>query len=207
MASLTDTELAAELDAAGFPVTADEAFKLAAYLRLLERWNRVHNLTAIRDTAEIVERHLAESLALEPFIVGDRVADIGSGGGLPGIPLAIRRPDIRFVLIESRRKRVSFLRHVAASIGLPNVAVAHGRAEELGLGTFTSVLARAVAEPRKLLAVAEPLVARDGRFIVLTSQTKGDEILELAQGFRSIAAARHGPAARSRIVVLERRLS
>jgi len=167
----------------------------------------VHNLTGTRDRAELIDRHLVESLALRSFIAGPDAADIGSGGGLPGVPLAIALPDISFTLIESRRKRVSFLRHVAALLPLPNVQVAHGRAEMLDLKPFATVLARAVAPPAELLAIASPLVAPGGRLVLLTGADKGREIVALAQDYRQLEARPDVAELKSRIVVLERKLS
>jgi 16S rRNA (guanine527-N7)-methyltransferase len=167
----------------------------------------VHNLTGTRDRAELIDRHLVESLALKHFIVGTSAADIGSGGGLPGVPLAIALPDVSFTLIESRRKRVSFLRHVASSLPLPNVRISHGRAESLDLTPFSTVLARAVAAPAELLAIALPLVAPGGRLVLLTSADRGREIVAGAPDFTQIAASSDLPELKSRIVVLERTLS
>jgi 16S rRNA (guanine527-N7)-methyltransferase len=206
-APLTGTGIAARLRDRGFEPGADEAAALAAYLNLLEHWNRVHNLTGVRDRAELVDRHLVESLALEPFVVGARVADIGSGAGLPGIPLAIRLPEISFTLIESRRKRASFLRQVAATLGLANVSVSHGRAEQLSLRPFTTVLARAVASPAGLLSVVTPLVEPGGRLVLLTGGEPGSRVVALATGYRQIETGPPVPGLKSRIVVLERKLS
>jgi len=187
----------------GFPIDSATARTLTRFLDLLEQWNRTHNLTGIHDRDEMIDRHLVESLALEPFIAGPTAADIGSGAGLPGIPLAIRLPDIRFTLIESRRKRVSFLRHVAATLKLSNVAVAHGRVEELELPLFQTVLARAVAPPAELLALAVPLLAPGGRLVLLTSETRRAELIGLAQGFTVVDAEPAVAALRHRILVLQ----
>lgn len=201
------SEVARRLDAQQLTVSAGEAAQLAAFVGLLEHWNRVHNLTGIRDRGELIERHLVESLALAPLLAGPRIADIGSGGGLPGLPLAIVRPGMAFTLIESRRKRVSFLRHAAATLPLANVAVAHGRAEALELGTFNTVLARAVAPPAELLALATPLVLPGGRLVLLTGAAKGLEITALAEaaGYRRLGT--EATALKSVIVALERPLS
>jgi 16S rRNA (guanine527-N7)-methyltransferase len=204
---LKGAAIAARLHERGIEVGAAQAEKLAAFLNLLEQWNRVHNLTGTRGRTELVDRHLVESLALQSSIRGPDVADIGSGGGLPGIPLAICRPELGFTLIESRRKRVSFLRHVAAQVGLGNVTVAHGRAEALDLPEFATVLARAVAPPAELLALAAPLVAPAGRFVVLTSADKARDIVRLAQGWRSVASGDVPAGLPSVVVVLERLLS
>jgi 16S rRNA (guanine527-N7)-methyltransferase len=179
-----------------------EARALATFLNLLEHWNRVHNLTGIRGRAELIERHLAESLALDPHLYGPRVADVGTGAGLPGLPLAIHRPDLNFTLIESRRKRVNFLRHVVATLKLENAAVEHARAETLILPPFDTVLARAVAPPAELLEVTRRLIAPGGRLVVLTAGSRGREIVALAGDFAARMVVPPGLA--STIVVLER---
>jgi 16S rRNA (guanine527-N7)-methyltransferase len=199
-------EVARRLGANALPVAVAEAEQLAAFVNLLEHWNRVHNLTGIRDRDLLIDRHLVESLALKALIAGDTVADIGSGGGLPGLPLAIVLPSCRFTLIESRRKRASFLRHAAATLALTNVEVAHSRAEALSPRQFATVLARAVAPPAELLEIATPLVAPGGRLVLLTGEDKAREIVALAEGFAPIAPPRGLPALKSRIVALERRL-
>ncbi len=199
-------EVARRLRSRTLRVSPAEGRQLAAFVELLLHWNRVHNLTGIRDRDELLDRHLVESLALEGLIEGETVADIGSGGGLPGIPLAIVRPEARFTLIESRRKRASFLRHAAATLALANVEVAHSRAEELGLRQFATVLARAVAPPRELLEIATPLVAPGGRLVLLTGADKAREIVALAEGFAPLPAQAGPPGLKSTIVALARKL-
>jgi 16S rRNA (guanine527-N7)-methyltransferase len=206
LARLTAETVALRLEAKQVSVGRREAEALAAYLNMLEQWNRVHNLTGIRDRIELIDRHLLESLALAPFVVGPTVADVGSGGGLPGVPLAIVLPQAAFTLIESRRKRVSFLRHVATRLQLANVSVAHARAEDVTTGPFATVMARAVAPPPELLAVAGPLVAPQGRLVLLTGEDKGREITALADNFSSVAIEPRVPDMKSHIVVLERKL-
>jgi len=175
------TERLAEVGLALDPGAAEA---LATFLGEILRWNRVHNLTAITDPEAMIRRHAIESLALRPLLRGHRIADVGSGAGVPGIPLAIAEPDRHFTLIESRGKRAAFLRHVQGLLGLVNVAVEHRRVEEMNdAGTFDTLLARAVALPDELLrltahlfgpatvmlaptgelAAAEPLQA-DGQF-------------------------------------------
>jgi 16S rRNA (guanine527-N7)-methyltransferase len=195
---LSPAELARRLAAGGIEV---------GYLQLLEQWNRVHNLTGIRDRDELIDRHLVESLSLAPYVRGPSVADIGSGAGLPGLPLAIDLPTFNFTLIESRRKRVSFLRQVGASLGIENLAVAHGRVESLALPRFATVLARAVAPPRSLLEWVAPLLAPGGRLVMLTGADKGAEILERALDYRAVPVESSPQRLKSRIIVLERKLS
>ena len=199
--------VARRLRAKALRVERADAEKLAGFIELLLRWNRVHNLTGIRDGDELLDRHLVESLALKSLIDGETVADIGSGGGLPGIPLAIVLPGCRFTLIESRRKRASFLRHAAATLPLANVEVVHSRAEELGPRQFATVLARAVAPPRELLEIATPLVAKGGRLVLLTGADRAREIVALADGFAPLPLPAGPPGLKSVIVALERKLS
>lgn len=204
--ALTATEVGAGLRAHGLTVTADQADGLARFLSLLTQWNRVYNLTGIRDASELLERHLVESLALAPLLRGTTIADVGTGAGLPGLPLAIVCRDRRFTLIESRRKRVNFLRHVAATLGLGNVTVAHSRAEDLPCpAPFATVLARAVAPPAELLAIARPLLEPQGRLLLLTSAELGRRIADLATDFKEYPVSPGtGPRIASSIVVLDR---
>ena len=201
--ALKSEDVARRLKAKQVAVSLEQAAALSAFLNLLEQWNQVHNLTGIRDRNELIDRHLVESLALKPFVVGPTVADVGSGGGLPGVPLAISMPGAGFTLIESRRKRVSFLRHAVATLGLGNVKVAHNRAEEVTAGPFATVLARAVAAPAELLAITRPLIAPGGRLVLLTGEEKGREIEALANGFARVGVDTPVPDIKSRIVVLE----
>src|SRR5690606_30249307 len=137
--------IARALDAAGRRFGPDEHARLAEYLNLLVKWNAAYNLTGIRDPDALVDRHLVESLELAPLLRGTRIADVGTGAGLPGIPLAIVAPDRHFVLIEIRAKRVRFLRHVVATLGIRNAEIAHTRVEDLRCEhAFDTVLARAV---------------------------------------------------------------
>lgn len=204
MEPLTAEGVALRIEAQALTVGLEEAATLVRFLDLLEHWNRVHNLTGIRDRSELVDRHLVESLALEPFVAGPTACDIGSGAGLPGIPLAVVLPGVAFTLIESRRKRASFLRHAKATLALDNVEVLHARAEDVTAGPFDTVLARAVAPPAELLRLAEPLVALRGRLVLLTGEAKGREILSRARDFAALPVESAVAALKSRIVVLER---
>ena len=175
-----------QLEKAGVAVSAPEAGQLAEYLALMERWNTVYNLTGIVDPDEMIRRHLVESLAFKPYLRGTRVADVGSGAGLPGIPLAITTPEIEMTLIESRGKRARFLRHVQGALNLDNVSVAHSRAENLTPGPpFDTVLARAVAAPPELLALTRHLLAREGILLVLTKANYRCEATELGEDVRA----------------------
>jgi len=192
------------LQAAGIELGPDLSEQLAAYLRLLQQWNRVFNLTGLRDARMLVERHLHESLALRPLLRGPRIADVGTGAGLPGIPLAVAEPERDFTLIESRAKRVRFLRHVAATLGLGNVTVEHVRVEDLPTAApFDTVLARAVAPPTQLLHIVRPLTAPGSILLLLTAAHLRAELEAVAHDFRALDVGAV-PLVRSAIVMLER---
>lgn len=202
------TEVARRLERAGIRLPDAQSAALARFLDLLMRWNRVYNLTGIRDLAELVDRHLIESLALRPLLQGDRVADVGTGAGLPGVPLAITERARSFTLIESRAKRVRFLRHVIGELDLANTQVAHGRAEHLRPDRpFDTVLARAVAPPAELLAICRNLTAPGSILLLLTATHLQAAFDGLAPDFvlRHVARDREtAPKLRSSIVLLER---
>src|SRR4029077_6649724 len=180
---------------------------LARFLELLMRWDRVYNLTGIRDRQELVDRHLVESLALRPLLRGERIADVGAASGLPGLPLAIVEPDRSFTLIESRAKRVRFLRQAIVELGLRNAVVAHGRAEDLrSERPFGTVLARAVAPPAELLAIVRGLTAPGSILLLLTAAHLETLFAGLAPDFepRAVELERGAPRLKSSLVLLER---
>jgi 16S rRNA (guanine527-N7)-methyltransferase len=204
-APLSPAEIGRRLAVAGLCVGDAELVALARFLDLLMRWNRVYNLTGIRDPVELVERHLLESLALRPLLRGTRIADVGTGGGLPGVPLAVTEAGRSFTLIESRAKRVRFLRHVVFELGLANTEVAHGRAEHLRIERpFDTVLARAVAPPAELLAICRHLTAPGSILLLLTATHLQEAFRGLAPDFVLRPLGSEIPALRSSIVLLER---
>jgi len=177
--------VAAELAARGLEVSAAQAAQLDAYLDLLARWSRVHNLTAVTDRGDMTQRHLAESLALRAALRGPWIADVGSGAGLPGLPLAIVEPALEFTLIESRAKRCAFLRHVTGTLGLANVAVVESRAEHLrDVGPFDTVLARAVAPLPELVGLTAHLLGPQGALLVPTKADYAAEARAIDPRFR-----------------------
>ncbi|WP_017907549.1 16S rRNA (guanine(527)-N(7))-methyltransferase RsmG, partial [Xanthomonas sp. SHU 199] len=137
---------------------------LLAYLALLTRWNRTYNLTAIRDPHEMVTRHLLDSLAMQPFAQEGALADLGTGPGLPGIPLAIARPQLRVTLVESNGKKARFLREAVRQLRLDNARVAESRAEALGeAGAYDLLTARALDTLAGIVAVGGHLLRPGGR--------------------------------------------
>ena len=203
--AVSPLDVSRRLAAVGLPVTDEASAALAKFVELLLRWNRVYNLTGIRGADEMLDRHLIESFALRALLRGARVADVGTGAGLPGVPLAIVEPDRTFTLIESRAKRVRFLRHVVAELSLGNTEVAHSRAEDLRVERpFDTVLARAVAPPAELLSICRHLTAPGSILLLLTATHLHDAFRGLAPDFVLRPTQPKGPKLRSSIVLLER---
>ncbi|HJP97368.1 MAG TPA: 16S rRNA (guanine(527)-N(7))-methyltransferase RsmG, partial [Rhodanobacteraceae bacterium] len=168
---------------------ADVRARLLAYLELLAKWNRAYNLTAVRDPLKMVSRHLLDSLAALPFLHGETLADLGSGAGVPGIPLAIVRPDLAVTLIESSGKKARFLREAARTLPLPNVTVREARVQDAA-GPYDSVTARAFASLADMLAWGGHLLAPEGRWLAMKGRIDPDEIGAVPKEFRVIAVHR-----------------
>ncbi len=159
------------------------AAKLQRYLDLLERWNRVFNLTAVPDPAEGVPRHILDSLAVLPHIRGKRILDVGSGAGLPGIPLAVALPECRVVLLDSSAKRARFLVQVRAELGLSAVAVEHTRVEHYQPGQrYDTVISRAFASTAEFVRAASGHCVPGGRIIVMKGRCQSRRPEELGDG-------------------------
>jgi 16S rRNA (guanine527-N7)-methyltransferase len=173
--------LALELDDA-------QLAKLVAHLDLLDEWNARMNLTAIRDRPSQLTKHLLDSLTVQPYLSGHRIADVGSGAGFPGIPLAIVEPGRQFALIESTGKKCRFLEHVRDTLGLANVEVVQSRAESYHPEVrFDTVLARAVGPVADLVKVAGPLVVGGGRLLALKGRYPADELAARLNGWKVAA--------------------
>jgi len=160
--------------------------KLLAYLDLLAKWNRTYNLTAVRDPADMVSRHLLDSLVVLPFVHGKNLADLGSGAGLPGVPLAIARPDLAVTLVESNGKKARFLREAIRSLPLANVTVTQARVQD-ATGAFDTITARAFASLPDMLAWAGHLLAPNGRWLALKGHADPAELGAMPDGFRIVA--------------------
>lgn len=167
-------QLGAGVAAMGLDLAPARQAQLLRYLGLLVKWNRAYNLTAVRDPAEMVSRQLLDSLSILPLVAGPRVLDVGTGAGLPGIPLAIARPDWSLTLLDSNGKKTRFVNQVRLELRLANVAVQQARVEDyrpaLGFDTITS---RAFAALDQLLVRTGHLLAPGGCWVAMKGPAEG----------------------------------
>jgi len=184
--------LAAGIATLGLDLDHAPQTRLLAYLTLLEKWNRTHNLTSIHGAQRMVSHHLLDSLAVLrhlPARAGLRLIDVGSGGGLPGIPLAIARPAWQTVLLDSSEKKCAFLRQAAAELGLGNAEVVNSRAESfLPARPFDVVIARAFSALEQFAAIATHLLAPHGRLVAMKGAYPKAEIAALPPEVHMVAA-------------------
>lgn len=174
-----DELLARGLEAIDCDLSEDQQHQLITFVELLNKWGRVYNLTAIRKKRQMVSRHLLDSLVTLPYIKGLRVLDVGSGAGLPGIPLAIARPDLEFVLLDSSSKKTRFMIQAIGELSLSNVRVEHSRIEDFQSDTlFDTVITRAFANTEKFLNLAGRMCTKDGQFILMQGESASAKLPE-----------------------------
>jgi 16S rRNA (guanine527-N7)-methyltransferase len=169
--------------------------RLAAYLELLAKWNRVHNLTAVRETDQMVVLHLLDSLSVLPHVASaKRLLDVGSGPGLPGIPIAIARPDARVTLLDSSHKKAAFLRQAKTELALDNVEVVCERVEQWRPEQrFDAVISRAFSDLPDFVEQAQHLVAPGGKMIAMKGVYPFDEIARVPATHRVQVVELHVP--------------
>lgn len=176
--SRKDSELRASLqcgvDALGIDVSIDA---LMTYLQLLDKWNHAYNLTAVREITAMVVRHILDSLAIVPWVKGDRVLDVGTGAGLPGIPLALACPKQQLVLLDSNGKKIRFLHEVKRVLGLTQVEIIQIRAESYHPKEgFDTVVSRAFSELQQMVVWTEHLVRSSGIWLAMKGRYPEDEL-------------------------------
>lgn len=175
----------------GIELTPGQAARLLAHLDLMDEWGAKMNLTAIRERPQQVTKHLLDSLAIQPWLRGQRIADVGSGAGFPGIPLAILDPGRQFTLIEATGKKCRFLEQVRDSLGLDNVTVVNARAEGYRPEQrFDTVVARAVGPVEDLVKFAGALVAGRGRLLAMKGRDPRAELARMPGGWKVAAVHR-----------------
>jgi len=173
--SALQSRLEQGIAALGLALPPEAVPRLLDYLALLERWNAAYNLTAIRDPAEMVTRHLLDSLAILPYVHGDTLADLGTGPGLPGIPLAIAAPGRQIVLVDSNGKKVRFLREAIRALKLEGVRAVQSRVEAVE-GRFDCITARAFATLADMLAWGGHLLAPHGTWLAMKGKVPAEEL-------------------------------
>jgi 16S rRNA (guanine527-N7)-methyltransferase len=172
------------LDSAGITLPENQKQQLVGYVELLHKWNKAYNLTSVRRPEEMLVRHILDSIVVEPHLQGSRFIDVGTGPGLPGIPLAIVRPDSHFTLLDSLGKRVRFLRQVQHELHLENITPVQSRVEEFPAEPpFDGVISRAFASLTDMVTWCKHLPAENGRFYALKGLRPDDEIAILPANF------------------------
>jgi 16S rRNA (guanine527-N7)-methyltransferase len=177
-------QLEAYLAEINLPATAEQKKQLLDFVGMLNKWNKAYNLTSVRDPEAMLVRHIMDSLVVSPHLQGERFIDVGTGPGLPGIPLAIMNPDKIFVLLDSLGKRIRFQKQVAFELGIHNISSIESRVEAYQPEQkFDGVLSRAFASIHDMLTWCHHLPAEHGQFYALKGQLSDEEMQQIPAGF------------------------
>ncbi|PLV62389.1 16S rRNA (guanine(527)-N(7))-methyltransferase RsmG [Erwinia sp. E602] len=177
-------KLSALLRKAGIELSEQQKQQLVGYVELLHKWNKAYNLTSVRDPEQMLVRHILDSVVVEPHLTGQRFIDVGTGPGLPGVPLAIVRPDSHFTLLDSLGKRIRFLKQVQHELKLDNITPVQSRVEAFPAEPpFDGVISRAFASLHDMLSWCHHLPGPQGRFYALKGVVPQDELDSLPAGF------------------------
>ena len=203
---MTDRDrLAGGLQALGVSLNDAQQQALLDYRDLLVKWNRAYNLTAVRDPGEMIQRHLLDSLSVLAHLDDRDTLDVGTGAGLPGIPLAIARPDLRFVLLDSNGKKTRFVRHARRELGLSNVEVVNTRVEQYR-NAPSQIISRAFAALPDMLQALAPLITDGSRVLAMKAAAADQELAGLPAGWRAQVAPLSVPGlAEARVLVIASR--
>lgn len=188
MSSMVTSQHAEELSRGaqqlGVDLSESQHSQLLAYLALLIKWNKAYNLTAVRDPDEMVSRHLLDSLSVVPFIAGERWLDVGSGGGMPGIPLAILFPEMKVTVLDSNGKKTRFLTQVKLELKLDNLEVIHSRVEAFQPALpFTGIVSRAFSSLEDFTGWTRHLGDSNTRWLAMKGLHPADELVALPTDF------------------------
>lgn len=180
---MSQNQLASGLAALGLDLPNPAPEKLLAYRDLLLKWNKTYNLTALRDPEQAISHHLLDSLAVLPWIESGNLLDVGSGGGLPGIPLAIARPDLQVTMVDAVQKKATFLQQAAIELELPNARALHARVETL-TGHYGQITSRAFSDLGEFTRLTRHLLAPGGRWLAMKGVRPEEEMATLPEGIR-----------------------
>ncbi|MDR0805324.1 MAG: 16S rRNA (guanine(527)-N(7))-methyltransferase RsmG [Enterobacteriaceae bacterium] len=174
------------LKSAGIELTDHQKQQLLGYVALLHKWNKAYNLTSVRDPQQMLIRHIMDSIVVNPYMQGERFIDVGTGPGLPGIPLAIVRPEAQFTLLDSLGKRIRFIRQVLHDLNITNVTPVQSRVEAFSIPDgFDGVISRAFASLQDMLTWCHHLPAqKSGKFYALKGIVSREELEQIPEGFR-----------------------
>jgi 16S rRNA (guanine527-N7)-methyltransferase len=181
-------ELQSGIETLGLNCSSDQIDQLLAYLEMLQRWNKAYNLTAIRDPIQMVRLHLLDSLAIHPYIQGAKtIIDVGTGPGLPGIPLAILNPNVNFTLLDSNGKKTRFLFQVINELSLTNAKDINQRVEKYqSEQLFDVVLSRAFSSISDMLGYCDHLVSETGSFLAMKGKKPDSELSQITKDYKVI---------------------
>ena len=181
---MLSAQLEAYLAEINLPATAEQKKQLLDFVGMLNKWNKAYNLTSVRDPKIMLVRHIMDSLVVSKHLQGERFIDVGTGPGLPGIPLAIMNPDKTFVLLDSLGKRIRFQKQVAFELGIHNISSIESRVEAYQPEEkFDGVLSRAFASIHDMLTWCHHLPAEHGQFYALKGQLSDEEMQQIPAGF------------------------
>lgn len=162
-------------------LSAQQKQQLVDFIGLLDKWNKAYNLTSVRDPNEMLIKHIMDSLVVSPYLQGERFIDVGTGPGLPGIPLAIANPDKQFVLLDSLGKRITFIKNAVRQLGITNVEAVQSRVENYQENVFDGVLSRAFASLKDMTDWCYHLPATSGQFYALKGQYHPEELADISK--------------------------
>ncbi len=183
MTANLEKRLTTGLEQLDLKISKEAVGKLIQFVTLLDKWNKVYNLSAIRDSVQMVDLHLLDSLSVVSFISGERILDVGTGAGIPGIPLALVCPDCHFVLLDSNGKKTRFIQQAVLELGLKNVEIINSRVENYHPDEpFVTIISRAFASLSDMLAGTTHLVAKGGLLLAMKGRLNEHEQSELPAG-------------------------
>lgn len=186
-------------------LTDQQIDTLLRFIELIAKWNKAYNLTAVRDPVEMINLHLLDSLVILPHVKPPRVADIGTGAGLPGIPLAICMPDCHFTLVDSNSKKTRFVQQAVLELKLKNVEVIHSRVELLKPDVlFSTVMSRAFASMHDILQLTEHLLTDGGLLLAMKGQLPEQELAQLNSNYDVIPLKVPGVEAERCLICMEK---
>jgi 16S rRNA (guanine527-N7)-methyltransferase len=186
MKEISQKQLKLGLAALRLSLPESSQAKMLSLLELLEQWNRVHNLTAVRRFEDMIDRHLLDSLVALPYLhAAKRVCDVGTGAGFPGLPLAIALPEVEFVLLDSSLKKIQFVQQAILTLGLPHVTAVHTRVEQYDAGPgFDWVLSRAMTSLGDFVELAGHLATQNGSLLAWKANLEPSEQSEVPSSHR-----------------------